>query len=81
MNDHRHGSITVQPPRNDYGSGVYFPAPTLAVSAPALLCFQAVCLRDGWLEGRCGEGKRPTEEIARCLICCSSDVVRTSSAA
>jgi hypothetical protein len=34
MNDHRHGSVTAEAPRNDYGSGVFFSAPTLAVSAP-----------------------------------------------
>ena len=34
MSDHRHGSVTAEAPRNDYGSGVFFPAPTLAISAP-----------------------------------------------
>eukprot|EP01046_Picozoa_sp_COSAG06_P117938 COSAG06_NODE_65051_length_258_cov_0.572327_1_plen_58_part_10 len=35
MSDHRHGSVTAEAPRNDYGcSGVFFPAPTLAVSTP-----------------------------------------------
>eukprot|EP01046_Picozoa_sp_COSAG06_P044116 COSAG06_NODE_5893_length_3186_cov_4.006396_4_plen_85_part_00 len=29
MNDHGHGSVTTEAPRDDYGSGVFFPAPTL----------------------------------------------------
>ena len=47
MNDQTYGSVTTEAPRNDYGSGVFFPAPTLAVSAPYSASKQSVFVTAG----------------------------------